>query len=662
MMPVVFEIGPIPIYGYGLMLALAFAVGYWQLGWGLRREGLEPGLAGPITVLAVVCGVWGAKGLWLLGRWEAVWADPLGALAGPGMTFHGGLAAATAAIFCYVRWRRVGFSRVLDAAAPALMIAYGIGRLGCHLAGDGDYGVPTSLPWGVDYSRGVVPPSQALAGLPEIAAWYPGGVVPDATPLHPTPLYECLLAVVGFLVLRRVSGRGRAPGWRFAVYLGLSGVCRFGVEFVRLNPRVGLGLTEAQLISLGLIGLAVVGGVWLGRRPVAATSAGPGLPAGEGPRRRSVVLAELAGVLLTSQIGCVGTEHLDVTGLKLSGVAYEPTFVRNPAQNNNMALPRSRTYWVLEGPAADAGQEFLLRWDNVLFTLKREDLPDELTCDFCQNLRAGTGCFNPTNDPTEIYVFPPDQTPKIRLFGVPLRDEAMGSVDELTRDAQWDWDRSCNGNGLPKEALFRATADRAYEARLTFENGNAPDDDPRRLQVHVVPQAGSRAMPLRKVGQHTSPTLWRFPPTDLDGELMPGEEVEEVEEMFDPELRVCDVRMWATRDTAGTLVKVREWRPYQVSVHARAITSPRFQHCVGKPDDRGGIIDMSRCFHDDGNVFTQEPTAPVTPLYQVGSNLRLFWVIEYQDPFPAPPMPDRDRGEALAIEFWLRGAAGNCGP
>ena len=275
MMPVVLEIGAIHIYGYGLMLGLAFLMGTWMLALGLRRRDVDPSLAYTITALAIVFGVYGSKVLWLLEHWGALLADPLEVALNPGMTFYGGLVMGTAAIFLYVRSRRVGFASVLDAAAPALMIAYGIGRLGCHLAGDGDYGMPTTLPWGTDYSHGFVPPSRALAIFPDIAARYPGGVVPDNTLLHPTPVYEFLLGVLGCAILRRLDRR-QPPGRLFVVYLMLSSTFRFAVEFLRLNPRVALGLTDAQLVSGALFVVA-----WPGASTWAEGGGGPAASRGD---------------------------------------------------------------------------------------------------------------------------------------------------------------------------------------------------------------------------------------------------------------------------------------------------------------------------------------------------------------------------------------------
>ena len=121
-----------------------------------------------------------------------------------------------------------------------LSLAYGIGRLGCFLAGDGTYGRPTDLPWGMAF---------------------PNGVVPTDVPVHPTPLYEAAAAVLMVAVLLPI-GRRWAPTRVFGAYLVLSGLARLAVEFVRVNDPVLAGLTQPQLWALGSI---AVGGALIAR-------------------------------------------------------------------------------------------------------------------------------------------------------------------------------------------------------------------------------------------------------------------------------------------------------------------------------------------------------------------------------------------------------------
>jgi phosphatidylglycerol:prolipoprotein diacylglycerol transferase len=134
-----------------------------------------------------------------------------------------------------------------DIMAPALAIGLAIGRRGCQLAGDGDYGVPTALPWGMSY---------------------PDGVVPTTERVHPTPIYEMVLYGAIFVALWRQRGRGLPPGHLIGQYLLYSGAARFAVELVRRNPTWLAGLTTAQWFSIA----SVLLGLYLMRSPSTSQS------------------------------------------------------------------------------------------------------------------------------------------------------------------------------------------------------------------------------------------------------------------------------------------------------------------------------------------------------------------------------------------------------
>jgi phosphatidylglycerol---prolipoprotein diacylglyceryl transferase len=140
----------------------------------------------------------------------------------------------------WARRRRLLGLGLLDLTAPALAAGYAVGRIGCQLSGDGDYGEAWDGPW-------------AMA--------YPDGVVPTTEEVHPTPVYETLAMGAAAIVLWRLRDRF-APGRLFALYLVLAGLERFLVEFVRRNEAVALGLTTAQWISLVML---AIGAVWLVR-------------------------------------------------------------------------------------------------------------------------------------------------------------------------------------------------------------------------------------------------------------------------------------------------------------------------------------------------------------------------------------------------------------
>lgn len=254
MYPELLKIGPITIYSFGLMMGIAFIVGNYLLTKELKRKGLNPNLATTITLIALVAGIIGAKINYLLENFRYFLLDPIGmTFSAAGLTWYGGFLLATAMIYFYTRRKKISFWRIADSATPGVAWGYGIARIGCHLAGDGCYGIPTDLPWGVCYARGTYPPSEAFRNVPEIASQFPDGIVPDTTPLHPTPIYEFLLATGIFLLLWKLRKRKEPDGVLFMYYLILAGIARFAIEFIRINPRILLGLSEAQLISAVLI-------------------------------------------------------------------------------------------------------------------------------------------------------------------------------------------------------------------------------------------------------------------------------------------------------------------------------------------------------------------------------------------------------------------------
>ncbi|MBE2218947.1 MAG: prolipoprotein diacylglyceryl transferase [Ignavibacteria bacterium] len=267
MIPKLFDIGPVPVYSYGLMLGICFIVASWLMQREFKRKKLDENAAINITFIALVGGVIGSKLLYVIEEWKAISSMPAskmfstdGLFSPAGLTFYGGLILATAMIYLYTRAKKIPFLRVCDAAAPSLAIGYGIARIGCHLSGDGDYGLPVSefmswVPWGTDYSNGTLPPSIAFRGT-DLAAKF-GGVVPDNTLCHPTPMYELVFGVLIFWFLWRKRTIFKGDGKLFGLYLILAGAARLLVEFIRLNPRYMLGLSEAQLISIILIGIGL---------------------------------------------------------------------------------------------------------------------------------------------------------------------------------------------------------------------------------------------------------------------------------------------------------------------------------------------------------------------------------------------------------------------
>lgn len=266
-MPVLFKIGPLDVYSYGLMMGIGFLVANYVAVKEFERKGLGANFANQVTLLAVVFGISGSKILSLIENWGDVMKDPIAMIFSPGgLTWYGGFILAAIAILWAAHRKHFKMFRVADGLAPALMLGYAVARLGCHFSGDGDYGMPTKLPWGVDYSHGIVPPSVAFRGFPNIEKYFPGGIVPNNTLLHPTPIYEFLAGLLIFYFLWKIRKQVRPDGKLFMIYLVLAGLERLLVEFIRLNPRLFLGLSEAQLISIPLIVVGVGGIIYLNNK------------------------------------------------------------------------------------------------------------------------------------------------------------------------------------------------------------------------------------------------------------------------------------------------------------------------------------------------------------------------------------------------------------
>ena len=274
MHPRLFTIGPFTIYSYGLMLGTGFILASLFLTKELRRKGFDPNLGSSITLLAIVFGIAGSKLLYLIENWSYAARDPFGMAFSPGgLTWYGGFFLATVAIMVYVRRRKIPFLAICDAASPSLMLGYGVARIGCHLSGDGDYGMPTNLPWATVYSNGTYPPSLAFRNFPDIVQTYGvNGVVPDTIPVHPAPVYEFLLGLLLFALLWSFRKKFEINGTLFMLYLMLSGLARFLVEFIRLNPRILFGLSEAQLIAVLMAGWGVAGWIMLSRKKAGAAA------------------------------------------------------------------------------------------------------------------------------------------------------------------------------------------------------------------------------------------------------------------------------------------------------------------------------------------------------------------------------------------------------
>jgi phosphatidylglycerol---prolipoprotein diacylglyceryl transferase len=282
MYPHLFTIGDFTVTSFGLMMFLSFVGGAWVLARQFEKRGMDPEAAWDMLLWIALGGIVGAKLYYVALHPEALLDNPIRELTNRGgLVWYGGFIGGVLAFYWQVRKRDLPLVPAFDATAPALALAYAIGRMGCFLVGD-DYGRPTESWVGIAFPEGY-PPSTA-GYFRSIGTQIPAEI-PDAAVLavHPTQLYEVALALIMFAVLWRFSGRLRT-GRLFALYLAMYGVLRFGIEFVRAKTDlVVLGLTTSQIASILLLVLAA--GIWArtARAPEPAAAAGGG---GRTPARR----------------------------------------------------------------------------------------------------------------------------------------------------------------------------------------------------------------------------------------------------------------------------------------------------------------------------------------------------------------------------------------
>lgn len=238
MFPELLRIGDFHITSFGAMVAVSFLVAFWISGMEFERKGMSRRLHEHIFLAALVGGILGAKLLFLI---ENVPISDL--LSYPkhylllrgGLTFYGGLFLALFASFVITKKHKESFWKVLDATAPALVIAYAIGRGGCFLVGD-DYGIASTLPWAMPFPKGSPPTLEAV---------------------HPTQVYEMIIMSLVFIALWKMRKKDRPLGWLASIYLLLAGLERFFVEFIRNtteSPISGLSVAQVMAIALILIG------------------------------------------------------------------------------------------------------------------------------------------------------------------------------------------------------------------------------------------------------------------------------------------------------------------------------------------------------------------------------------------------------------------------
>jgi phosphatidylglycerol:prolipoprotein diacylglycerol transferase len=241
----------ITLKSFGIVFACGFLAAGAILIRRLRELGKPVDWAYEMAFAAMVGGLVGSRIYYVVQNYSLVKHDLLGSLfSGSGLVWYGGVIGGALAVFAWAAWRGMLNAALFDLASVPLALGYAIGRIGCQVSGDGDYGIRSTLPTSMSYPHGTVP-------------------TPPGVTVLPTPIYETVLMGLVAWALWRL--RDRVPaGALFALYLVLSGIERLLIEFIRRNHHVFLGLTAPQLESIALVALGVA---WLGRiRPVLVTA------------------------------------------------------------------------------------------------------------------------------------------------------------------------------------------------------------------------------------------------------------------------------------------------------------------------------------------------------------------------------------------------------
>jgi len=226
------DLGPLTLQTFGICFAFGFLAAAAVIARRLREIGRSPDWAYELIFAGLIGGLVGSRLDYVLQNWDKVSDDLLGnVFSGSGLVWFGGVVGGALGVVLWA-WRRGWLgAQMLDTAALGLAVGYPIGRVGCQLSGDGDYGTKTDLPWGMAY---------------------PDGTVPTRDDVHPAPIYDTLATGLIALFLWQLRDRF-APGVLFGLWLVLSGIERLLIEFIRRNDSVVAGLTLAQLISAVMI-------------------------------------------------------------------------------------------------------------------------------------------------------------------------------------------------------------------------------------------------------------------------------------------------------------------------------------------------------------------------------------------------------------------------
>lgn len=245
------------IHSFGFMLVIAFYTTYFILDKDLKKLKYEETLASDLVFWAALGGVFGSKVYHLLENMDQLIIDPIGMIfSGSGLVFLGGLIGGTISVSIILHKNNLPWLVFADIVAPLLILGYGIGRIGCFLVGD-DYGIPTSLPWGLSFPNGLPPSTSQVFEL-----YFPwidiSNFEPGLLKVHPTQIYEFIICLIIFFYLYNKRVNIKVKGTLFFTYLILAGFERFFIEFIRTNEKYFLStFSGAQIISFFMISIGL---------------------------------------------------------------------------------------------------------------------------------------------------------------------------------------------------------------------------------------------------------------------------------------------------------------------------------------------------------------------------------------------------------------------
>jgi phosphatidylglycerol---prolipoprotein diacylglyceryl transferase len=221
-------------------------------------------LMGNILLYAAIAGFIGAKLFNAFENWDEFMRDPKDMLIGfAGLTFYGGLICGGAAVLYYANKHGIKPLTMLDIGGPGMMLSYAVGRIGCQMAGDGDWGIVNMHPkpgwlgwlpdwmWSFGYPHNVNSEGVHIAGCGGLKYC---SILPQ--PVYPTPFYETVVCLILFFIIWKIRHKVKVPGALFGIYLIMAGAERFFIELIRVNTKyhvAGIPFTQAELISVCII-------------------------------------------------------------------------------------------------------------------------------------------------------------------------------------------------------------------------------------------------------------------------------------------------------------------------------------------------------------------------------------------------------------------------